>query len=351
MRLFCIDEGDRFTEYGEQRFKDHYREETMESWLASNPDFILEDGGLLIIGRQVITNLSTAIDLLGLDREGNVTVVELKRDRTPRDTLAQALEYASFAASLDSDQLEQILRSYHLDESASLAESHRAFFRLEEGEAVAFNKDQRILLVADEITPPVRQSALYLRKKGLRVTCLEFAYFRSKSGEQLLSVDFAVGREPIGVGPVSGGSLPKIDREKFLQSCDEAGKAIFRGVLALADARQLPLHWGSRGFSLNVDLDSNHTAIAFGYCLPSRPEQSPQSLWTGFGEIGRKVLGSASLIDEFRRNLAGTGLFVRAGSEMKYLIRKVPSDEQITAVVETLRALAEGVSALHERSK
>jgi hypothetical protein len=351
MRLFRIDEGDRFTEYGEQRFKDRYREETMESWLESNPDSILEDGGLFIIGRQVTTNLDTSIDLLGLDREGNVTVVELKRDRTPRDTLAQALEYASFAAFLDSAQLEQILRGYTGDENASLAEAHRAFFKLDEGEAVAFNKDQRILLVADEITPPVRQSSLYLRQKGLRVTCLEFAYFRSKSGEQLLSVDLAVGKEPVRVASVSAGSLPKLNREQFLQSCDQAGRAVFEAVLALADAQQLPLHWGSRGFSMNVDLDGKHTAIAFGYSLPSRPEQSPQSLWTGFGEITRKVAGSEGLIEEFKADFADTGLFVRAGKEMKYLIQSVPSDEQITAVVETLKALAEGVSALHERNK
>jgi len=39
------------------------------------------------------------------------------------------------------------------------------------------------------------------------------------------------------------------------------------------------------------------------------------------------------------------------GSEMKFLIRKVPPDEQLAALVEKLKAMAEGVSALHEQNK
>ena len=37
-----------------------HREKTIESWLESNPDCILEDGKVLIIGRQVPTNLSSS---------------------------------------------------------------------------------------------------------------------------------------------------------------------------------------------------------------------------------------------------------------------------------------------------
>ena len=51
----------------------------------------MEDGGLLIIGRQVRTECGAFMDLLGVDRNGDVAVVELKRDRTPRDTIAQIL--------------------------------------------------------------------------------------------------------------------------------------------------------------------------------------------------------------------------------------------------------------------
>ena len=142
MRVFGIEPDGKFKEYIQTPFQVQHEEAILENWLESNPDGIVEDGKLLIIGRQVSTNLGSVIDLLALDRRGDVVVVELKRDRTPRDTLAQALEYVSFVEPLDTEQLEAILRSYLNDDSLSLAEHHREHFELTSDEAVAFNKDQ-----------------------------------------------------------------------------------------------------------------------------------------------------------------------------------------------------------------
>jgi len=89
MRLFSVKSGGQFTEYKEQDFGDEHHEQTLESWLEGNPDSIIEDGTLLIIGRQVSTNLRSFIDLLALDRSGSTVVLELKRGRTPREAIAQ----------------------------------------------------------------------------------------------------------------------------------------------------------------------------------------------------------------------------------------------------------------------
>ena len=83
MRVFRIDESGKFTEYAQAPFQVKHEEAVLESWLEENPSGILEDGDLLIIGRQVTTNLGGFIDLLGLDRQGDVVVVELNRDCTP----------------------------------------------------------------------------------------------------------------------------------------------------------------------------------------------------------------------------------------------------------------------------
>ena len=37
-------------------------------------------------------------------------VLELKRGRTPRETIAQALEYAAYAVQLDYEQIESLAR-------------------------------------------------------------------------------------------------------------------------------------------------------------------------------------------------------------------------------------------------
>lgn len=75
MRVFGIQPNGQFREYLKTPFKVDQEEAILEDWLETNPDGFVEDGRILIIGRQVVTNFGGFIDLLGLDRAGNVVVV------------------------------------------------------------------------------------------------------------------------------------------------------------------------------------------------------------------------------------------------------------------------------------
>ncbi len=46
-----------FVEYAKQDFTLENLEATLQSWLAANPDAILDDSAVQIIGREVTTNL------------------------------------------------------------------------------------------------------------------------------------------------------------------------------------------------------------------------------------------------------------------------------------------------------
>lgn len=336
MRVFRIDEEGTFREYVEKPFAVDHEEVVLEQWLEANPDGILEDGRLLIIGRQVTTNLGGFIDLLGLDREGDVVVLELKRDRTPRDTLAQALEYASFAETLDADQLEGILRAYLNDPALELAAHHRAYFEIGRDEAVAFNKDQRIVIVGQEITEHVRQTASYLRGRGLRATCVEFSFFETEDGTKLLTEDIVVGREPVPTKAVSAGSLPVVNREQFLASLDENGRALLGRVLALADERKLPIHWGTRGFSLNADLDGTHVALAYGYPPASVFKQSLYSALMGRGGMRLKTAVPEDRLSALWAEAEATGLFVPGGKDLKCMIDRALTPAETESILSWL---------------
>jgi len=71
------------------------KEALLEQMITEDPT-ILSDRWLLI-GRQVRTTHGGFIDLLALNQDGQLIVIELKRDMTPREVVAQALDYASWA--------------------------------------------------------------------------------------------------------------------------------------------------------------------------------------------------------------------------------------------------------------
>lgn len=80
----------------------------LESYIESDPSMLGET--LLIIGRQVPTAHGGFIDLLAVDETAAVHVIELKRDRTPRDVTAQTLDYGSWVATLGASRNHQDLR-------------------------------------------------------------------------------------------------------------------------------------------------------------------------------------------------------------------------------------------------
>ena len=81
-------------------------ESKLEDTLAA--DLSVLAPGLMLVGRQVATAFGKFIDLLAMDRDGNLIIIELKRDKTPRDVVAQTLDYTSWVETLSYEQVTEI---------------------------------------------------------------------------------------------------------------------------------------------------------------------------------------------------------------------------------------------------
>jgi len=112
MKIYKVNDDFSFHKFQEQDFKQNNIEKNLENWIENNPDSLLEDTNILIIGRQVLTKLGSYIDLLGIDKSGDLVVIELKRDRTPRDCIAQIIEYAADVNELTYDEIESLFFKY-----------------------------------------------------------------------------------------------------------------------------------------------------------------------------------------------------------------------------------------------
>ncbi len=342
MKLFTIDNKGKFIPYKEHDFEKIKQEADLEVLLENNPEYFFEGSKVFIVGRQVTTNLNTSIDLLGIDKTGNTVVVELKRGKTPRETIAQLLEYASFVENLDYSQLNDIYQEYSGEES-SLEDYHQQYFQSESDEKVSFNKSTRLVVVAQEVSKEIRQTALFLSKKGIDIYCMEFKYFETKSGEKIISSDFVVGEEEFMREKVQSASLPKVDEKQFLSSLDKNGLEVFQQIFEFAKQNGLMFRWGSRGFSLNVELDTGFVGLFFGY-----PPSSvfKQSIYTRFEEITKKVSNPEDIIEFYKERLENLGYFIKVKSNLKWVIEKAYSENDVK---QFLGIIEETISKIKER--
>src|SRR5690625_4661316 len=74
-------------------------------------DISILNSGWMLIGRQVYTDFGKYIDLLAIDGTGSIIIIELKKHKTPRDVVAQAIDYAAW---VEQDRKSTRLNSSHV---------------------------------------------------------------------------------------------------------------------------------------------------------------------------------------------------------------------------------------------
>lgn len=158
-------------------------EERLESIIAHDVE-ILGLGSLMLLGRQVITDHGSRIDLLALDEDGALYVLELKRSRTPREVVAQALDYGSWVRRLSAERLAHIFETSRFARGRTLNAAFAEHFAGPLPEII--NESQRLVIVASELDPSTQRIVEYLLEDyGVPVNVVFFHYFRDGGAEYL----------------------------------------------------------------------------------------------------------------------------------------------------------------------
>jgi len=153
----------------------------LEEWAASDASVLGPD--LLLIGRQVQTK-SGPLDLLAIDRTGNVVVIELKRDKLPRESLAQAVDYASDVADWSLERLGEECAKYT---GMGLDEALANRFPDIDLENIFVNETQRILLVGFAIESALERMIEWLSSTyGVNINAVLLHYVQTVGGDQIL---------------------------------------------------------------------------------------------------------------------------------------------------------------------
>lgn len=163
-------------------------EKQLESLLAADVSVI--DSDLMLIGRQVVTASGGFIDLLALDVTGQIVVIELKRDRTPREVVAQILDYASWASTLTEVQISNIFTDFQHRHAPgqlprSLSEAFQDCFSVSQLPE-PLNDSHRLILVASELDDSSERIINYLADHGISINAAFFRVFRDGDSEFLI---------------------------------------------------------------------------------------------------------------------------------------------------------------------
>ena len=143
----------------------------------------------LLIGRQVRTAFDKLVDLVAVDANGTVIIIELKRDKTPRDVVAQTIDYASWVVTLADYQLIDIYQAFaerYGRPHATLGEAFEAKFGVPL-DSVTLNESHQLVVVATRLDASSERIITYLNEHAqLSINAMFFAAFED-GGNRYLS--------------------------------------------------------------------------------------------------------------------------------------------------------------------
>ena len=171
----------------ERKFTDlKFRErDNLQEWIAKNPEVLGEE--FLIIQKEYdgFNDTNERLDLLALDKSGNVVVIENKLDDTGRHVVWQALKYVSYSSTLTTSQIIKIYQEYidgqSLKENAK--ENILEFLDIDEDGLLLNRNDQRIIFVANNYRKEVTSTVLWLLQHSVQIQC--FRAIPYGKGEEL----------------------------------------------------------------------------------------------------------------------------------------------------------------------
>ena len=161
-------------------------EQRLQNLIAA--DISIVDPGLMTIGREVPTPFGGRIDVLAIDADGNLIVIELKRARTPREVVAQILDYGSWIRRMKTEEIANTFIDYQqrfLSEPTpkGINDALRERFN---GVPEELNTSHRLVIVAGELDPSTERIVLYLSETyGVDIGVVLFSAFEDEGRRYL----------------------------------------------------------------------------------------------------------------------------------------------------------------------
>lgn len=156
-------------------------ERVLEDMIVAAPRILSDEW--MLIGRQERTGTGGIIDLLAIAPDGALVLIELKRERTPREVVAQAIDYAVWVEGLEAQDIAAIYGRFAPGRDLGADFRDRFGQPLDED---TLNDSHQIVIVATHLDDSSERIVAYLNKRDIAINVLCFQVF-THGEQQLLS--------------------------------------------------------------------------------------------------------------------------------------------------------------------
>ena len=172
------------------------KESDIEEIIRTNVDMLCDDEeSMIIVGQQVKNEKNGRSDLTALDNNGDIVLIEIKRDKKDIEGRKEAFEFqairyaASCATIKSTDELIQSVFAPYVEKykneftgqsgltSAEIAQRQISDF-IDKNSIVEFNKHQRIILVASEFDEQTLSAVAWLNSNKVDISCYQICPYK-----------------------------------------------------------------------------------------------------------------------------------------------------------------------------
>jgi hypothetical protein len=154
----------------------------LQSAIKQKLDVIAPD--CLIISEEFAewTGSQRRIDLLAIDKKGNLVIIELKRTETGNHMELQALRYAAMISTLTYSRAIEIYQKYlkSIGSEANAETNIIEFLDWEESQEELFGLQVRIILVSENFSKELTTSVMWLNEKNLDIRCIRLIPYKNQ---------------------------------------------------------------------------------------------------------------------------------------------------------------------------
>lgn len=182
-------------------------EQLLEEMIVSAPSILSDEW--MLIGRQERTSYDGRIDLIAIAPDGTLILIEIKRDRTPREVAAQALDYASWIELLQPEEIARIYWRFSKGRNLQEDFAKRFGHTLSDDE---INQSHQIVIVAAELDDSTERIIKYLNDRDIPINVLFFQVFEN-GPDKLLSRAWVI--DPVETQVHAAAITPSKDKEPW----------------------------------------------------------------------------------------------------------------------------------------